>query len=171
MLELAHHEPVFLSHLAVAAQILRHKAAIHSEVHHARLLGCHLGIAHQPLCGIVGKLGSGAEAYRVHVDIDGALHAATALGNFFPVHERVAHEDRGRNGGNGVVEVAHLHRGERHLLHISVNAELVDGNPVARLQHIVHIELNASYETHNAVAEQEHHHRGSGTESGDEREW
>lgn len=85
-----------------------------------------------------------AEAHAVHVDVDRALHpSAAALLHATSVLERVAHQQVGRNGGDGVVPVAHLHGVECHLYHGSVSTVLRHGNPVAHLQHVVGGELYA----------------------------
>ena len=51
------------------------------------------------------------EPYTVHIDIDRTLDAASAtLLHTTPVLERVAYKQVRRNGSDGLVEIAHLHR-------------------------------------------------------------
>ena len=51
------------------------------------------------------------EPYTVHIDIDRTLDAASAaLLHTTPVLERVAYKQVRRNGSDGLVKIAHLHR-------------------------------------------------------------
>ena len=112
-----------------------------------------------------------AEAHAVHVDIHRPLHpSATTLLHAAPVLERVADQQIGGDGGDGIVPVAHLHRIECHLNHRTVGPIFRHGNPVAHLQHVVGRELHARYHAHDGVLEDEHQHGGRGSQSGQQRE-
>ena len=97
------------------------------------------------------------KADAVHVDVDGSLDAATArFLHATPVLESVADEGVGRDGGDGIVEVAHLDGVERHLDDCSVGAIFLHRDPVARAQHVVGRELYAGDEAEDRILEDQH---------------
>ena len=110
-----------------------------------------------------------AETDAGHVDIDRALDAAPSRGTHsFPVLERVAHQQVGREGDDRVVPVADFDRVERDLLHRAVGAVLGHADPVADFEHVVGRQLDARYETQDAVAEDQHEDRGRSAQTGEE---
>ena len=112
-----------------------------------------------------------AEADAVHVDVDGSLDAAAArFLHATPVLESVADEGVGRDGGDGIVEVAHLDGVERHLDDCSVGAIFLHRDPVARAQHVVGRELYAGDEAEDRILEDQHQDGRRGAESGEERD-
>ena len=85
----------------------------------------------------------GDDADGVEIEIDTARYPATfTLLHRFPVLEGVVNEGLRSDGDDGVVEVAHLHRGEGYLLHRAVYACLLHRYPVALVQHVVAGETN-----------------------------
>ena len=108
-----------------------------------------------------------AEADAADVDVDAALDAPSAtLAHGVPVLERIAHQQVGRQGGHGVVPVAHLDGVERHLRHRAVHAIFGHLDPVAHLQHVVGRELYTAHEAHDGVLEHQHQYGGHRTQTG-----
>ena len=112
----------------------------------------------------------GGEAHGVGVDIEGAANAASAiLRHGLMVAERFAHERVRGNGGDGIVEIAHLYGGERHILHRAVGAVGGHAYPVALGHHPVGRELHACHQAEYRILEHEHQHgrgRSQGSENG-----
>ena len=69
------------------------------------------------------------------------------------------------DGDDGVVEVAHLHRGEGYLLHRTVDTSLFHRYPVALVEHVVAREAYSCHKSGDGVLEHEHEDGGCGAKS------
>ncbi len=108
-----------------------------------------------------------AEAHRIHIDVDGTLHAsATHIEHAPPVLEGIVHQSIRRNGGDGLVPITHLHGGERHFDDIPVGTVLRHRNPVARTKHIVGGELHPCHQALDGILEDQHQDGRTGTQTG-----
>ena len=95
------------------------------------------------------------------VDVEAAFDAAAAGGRHAaPVFKRVGDQRPGWNGGDGVVPVAYLDRGEADIDHRAVGAVLRHLQPVAKLEHIVGRELDTGHQTEDRIFKHQHQHRG-----------
>ena len=111
------------------------------------------------------------DAYRMHIVGDTSANpAAAALLHALPVLERLVDKRFRRDGDDGVVEIAHLHGGECHILHHAVHPGLFHRNPVALAEHVVRGEMNARHESCDGILEYEHQYSRRGTQSGKERQ-
>ncbi|MNN21373.1 hypothetical protein D3C81_1346910 [compost metagenome] len=99
----------------------------------------------------------GQEAHAGHVDVDAALDApATGFRHPLPVLEGVGDEGIGGNGGDGLVPVRHLDRGEADVGHLAIGAVLVHLQPVTDAQHAVGGELDPGHQAEDGVLEHQH---------------
>ena len=98
-----------------------------------------------------------AQAYAVHVDVDGALDApATRLGHAAPVLERIADQRIGGDRGYRHVPVLHLDRGQRDIQNITVGTVFRHFYPVTACHHAVCGELDAGDESEDGILEDQH---------------
>lgn len=164
-LQLPDHERHVLVDVGQRAQIFLHVTAEQTDVYRwtcIKLLGREKLVVEELLAkrGVEG-------AYAVEIEKHHALNpSATALLHALPVLERLLHKRRRRHGDEGVVEVAHLDRGERHLLNHTVHASLVEGYPVALVKHVVARQAHASHKAGDGILEHKHHDGRGGTQSG-----
>lgn len=106
------------------------------------------------------------------VDVEAALNAAAAGGRHpAPVFKRVGDQRPGRNGGDGVVPVAYLDRGEADIDHRAVGAVLRHLQPVAKLEHIVGRELDTGHQTKDRIFKYQHQYRGHRAEPANQDRW
>ena len=68
-------------------------------------------------------------------------------------------------GHDGVVEVAHLDRGERYFLDSAVDASFLHCYPVALVEHLVACKAYSRHESRDGILEHEHEDGRGGTES------
>ena len=85
--------------------------------------------------------------------------AATGLTHAAPVLERVADEFFGRDGGDGLVPVLHLHRVQRNVDHVAIGVLLRHLDPVAHPHHVVRADLHTRHQRQQRVLEHQQQHR------------
>ena len=91
------------------------------------------------------------------IDIQATLDAATTGGGHAaPVDERIGHQRPGRDGGDGVIEVAHFNGGQADVGHRAVGAVFRHLQPVAELEHVVGGELNTGHQAEYRVFKDQH---------------
>ena len=109
----------------------------------------------------------GDDADGVEIEIDTARHPSTfTLLHRFPVLEGVVNESLRGDCHDGVVEVAHLHRGEGYFLYRAIHACLLHRYPVALVQHVVAGETNTGNKSRDSVLENEHEYCRCRSKSG-----
>ena len=164
-LHLAHHNHHILMNTGMRMQVFQRISPEHFQVHHR--FCPFFGHADPPFFCKSLHFITGAEADGGHIDIERTLDAPSSrLPHPAPVLERIAHQGIRGNGGDGLVEVLHLHRGERHFFHKPVGTVFRHRDPVARTQHVVRRELYASHQPEDAVFEYQHQHCRRSTQSG-----
>ncbi len=100
------------------------------------------------------------------VDIQAALNASPAGGRHpAPVDKGVGDQRPRRDGGDGVIEVAHLHGGQADVRHRTVSAVFWHLQPVAELEHIVGGKLNPRHQPEYRVFKDQHQHGGHGAQT------
>ncbi len=111
------------------------------------------------------------EAHTGHVDVDAALDApATGLGHPLPVLEGVGDEGIGGDGGDGLVPVRHLDRGEADVGHLAIGAVFIHLQPVTDAQHAVGGELDPGHQAQDGVLEHQHQDCGHGPQAAEQEE-
>ena len=111
----------------------------------------------------------GTESYTVHIDIDRTLHTpSTGLLHTPPILKRIADQQIGRDGSDGIVPIAHLHRIERHFNHRTVGSVFGHSNPVTYFQHIICRKLNAGHKSHDTVFKHQHQDGSRSTKPGEQ---
>ena len=126
---------------------------------------CQFVVYVSPL-GIPRQLLWGAETQGVGVEMYGDLHAPAArVPHGTHIAEGLAHQQVGRYGRDGIVEVLHFHRGQRHFLHETVSLVSLHRYPVARAEHVVGGELHPRHQAEDSVPEDESHDSGRSAQS------
>ena len=86
-----------------------------------------------------------------------------ALLHAHPVLKRVRNQGLWCNRDDGVVEIAHLYRGQRDLFHHTIDGRIGHSDPISLAHHVVTRQLNAGHQTRNGVFEHQHQHGRGGT--------
>ena len=113
------------------------------------------------VCQLFGR----TETHRVHIDVNGTLHASsTNVEHPSPVLERIVHQGIRRHGCDGLIPVAHLHGGQGHFHNIPIGTIFRHRNPVARTNHIISSKLDTSHQPLDCILENQHQDGRTGTQ-------
>ena len=110
------------------------------------------------------------ESDRAHVDADGALDSAAAgVLHPAPIAASVGDQFRRRDAHHRLVEILHLHRRERHVDHIAVDAVALHLDPVALAHRVVRGDLDSGHQAHDSVLEHKQEPHDHRTQAGHQR--
>ena len=144
-----------LIHFGMMAQVIIHVLTEDIQVHF--FLTRFFETFHPRLLLEMRQLLFRTETNRVHIDVDGTLHASSAnVEHSSPVLERIIYQCIRRNGSNGLVPIAYLHCGQSYFYHIPIGTIFRHGNPIARSKHVIHGKLDTGHQSLDGILKNQH---------------